>query len=60
MMLPNDRIDPIFDATVQATEEAILNAMVAADDLVGANDLMVPALPKEEVKALMQRYHGKK
>jgi D-aminopeptidase len=59
-MLPNDRIDPIFEATVQATEEAILNAMVAADDLVGANDLMVPALPEAQLKALMQKYHGQK
>jgi D-aminopeptidase len=59
-MLPNDRIDPIFEATIQATEEAIVNAMVAADDLVGANDLMVPALPEAEVRALMQRHHGKK
>ena len=59
-MLPNDRIDPIFEATVQATEEAILNAMVAADDLVGVNDLMVPALPEAQLKALMQKYHGQK
>jgi D-aminopeptidase len=59
-MLPNDRIDAMFEATIQATEEAILNAMVAAEDLVGANDLMVPALPEDEVRALMQRYHGKK
>lgn len=57
-MLPNDRIDFLFDATVQATEEAILNAMVAADDMVGLNDLRVPALPEEQLKALMQRYHG--
>jgi L-aminopeptidase/D-esterase-like protein len=58
VMLPNDRIDPLFDATVQATEEAILNAMVAADDMIGANDLRVPALPEDKLKALMQKYHG--
>ena len=57
-MLPNDRIDFLFDATVQATEEAILNAMVAADDMIGANDLRVPALPEDRLKALMQKYHG--
>ena len=34
-MLPNDRINPIFDATVQATEEAIINALVAATDMGG-------------------------
>jgi L-aminopeptidase/D-esterase-like protein len=58
VMLPNDRIDYLFEATVQATEEAILNAMVAADDLIGANDLKVPALPEDKLKQLMQKYHG--
>jgi L-aminopeptidase/D-esterase-like protein len=58
VMLPNDRIDPLFDATVQATEEAILNAMVAADDMIGANDLKAPALPEDKLKALMHKYHG--
>jgi L-aminopeptidase/D-esterase-like protein len=55
-MLPNDRIDWLFDATVQATEEAILNAMIAADDMTGANDLFVPALPEAELQRLMQQY----
>lgn len=58
VMLPNDRIDPLFEATVQATEEAILNAMIAAEDMVGANDLKVPALPEAKVRELMQKYHG--
>ncbi len=57
-MLPNDRIDYLFEATVQATEEAILNAMIAAEDMVGANDLRAPALPEAELKSLMQKYHG--
>ena len=57
-MLPNDRIDYLFEATVQATEEAILNAMIAAHDMVGANDLKVPALPEDQLQALMQKYHG--
>jgi L-aminopeptidase/D-esterase-like protein len=58
VMLPNDRIDYLFEATVQATEEAILNAMVAADDMIGANDLKVPALPEDKLKQLMQKFHG--
>jgi L-aminopeptidase/D-esterase-like protein len=57
-MLPNDRIDALFEATVQATEEAIINAMIAADDIVGINDLRVPALPEAKLKELMQKYHG--
>ncbi len=36
-MIPNDSMDPLFEATVQATEEAIINALVAADTLHGAN-----------------------
>ena len=57
-MLPNDRIDPLLEATVQATEEAIINAMIAAEDMIGINDLRVPALPEAKVKELMQKYHG--
>jgi L-aminopeptidase/D-esterase-like protein len=57
-MLPNDRIDALFEATVQATEEAIINAMIAAEDMVGINDLRVPALPEAQLRALMQKYHA--
>ena len=35
-MLPNDRMDPLFLATVQATEEAVVNAMVAAETMTGS------------------------
>ncbi|MEK6689342.1 MAG: P1 family peptidase [Gemmatimonadota bacterium] len=54
-MFLNNRISPLFEATVQATEEAILNALVAARDMVGADDLLVPALPHEAVRAFVQR-----
>jgi L-aminopeptidase/D-esterase-like protein len=57
-MLPNDRINPLFEATVQATEEAIINAMLAARDMVGINDLRMPALPEARVKELMQKHHA--
>src|SRR6202522_4233302 len=36
-MLPNDSLDPVFRATVEATEEAIVNAMVAAEDMTGVD-----------------------
>ncbi len=55
-MLPNDAIDPLFEATIDATEEAILNALVAARDMVGANDLFIPALPHDRVRDLLRRY----
>ncbi|MDO9306509.1 MAG: P1 family peptidase, partial [Mesorhizobium sp.] len=45
--VPDIDIDRFFDATVQATEEAILNALTANEDMTGCNGNFVPALPKE-------------
>ena len=55
-MLPNPRINPLFYATVQATEEAILNAMLAAETMTGANDLRVSALPPDRLLAALRKY----
>jgi L-aminopeptidase/D-esterase-like protein len=55
-MLPNERINPVFHATVQATEEAILNALLAADTLTGADGLRVEALPPDRLLAAMRKY----
>jgi len=55
-MLPNARINPLFYATVQATEEAIINAMLAAETMTGANDLRVFALPADRLMAAMRKY----
>lgn len=52
-MLANDANNPIFEGTIEAVEEAILNAMVAARDMVGANGLRIPALPHDKVRALL-------
>src|SRR3989442_1658293 len=49
-MLSNERITPLFEATVQATEEAIINAMLAADTMTGADDLKVYALPHDRLR----------
>jgi L-aminopeptidase/D-esterase-like protein len=56
-MLPNNEIDPLFRATVQATEEAIVNAMVAAEDMTGADDHRVIALPHEQLRAVLKKYN---
>ncbi len=53
-MLPNDRINPLVVASVRATEAAILNAMLAAETMTGANGLRVPELPEERLRALME------
>jgi L-aminopeptidase/D-esterase-like protein len=55
-MLANDRINPLFVATVQATEAAILNAMLAAETMTGANDLRVFALPHDRLLATLRKY----
>jgi D-aminopeptidase len=55
-MLPNARVNPLFYATVQATEEAILNAMLAATTMIGADDLRVYALPHDRLLAAMRKY----
>jgi L-aminopeptidase/D-esterase-like protein len=55
--LSNDHIDPILSATVYATEEAIINAIVAAEDMAGHNKLDIKALPHDEVKRLLREYN---
>ena len=56
-MLPNDRINPIFAATVQATEEAIINAMIGAETMTGVNGNTVYAIPHERLKQVMKKYN---
>jgi L-aminopeptidase/D-esterase-like protein len=55
-MLPNARINAIFQATVQATEEAILNALLAAETMTGANGARVTALPHDRLLDAMRKY----
>jgi L-aminopeptidase/D-esterase-like protein len=55
--LPNERMDPLFEATVQATEEAILNALVAARTITGRDDHQVIALPHERLREILKKYH---
>jgi D-aminopeptidase len=56
-MLPNSQIDPLFYATVQATEEAIVNAMVAAGTMTGANGVRVFALPHQRLRDALRKYN---
>jgi len=55
-MLQDERIDPVYEATVQATEEAIINALLAAETMTGADDLRVPALPHDRMRAILRKY----
>ncbi len=56
-MLPNDQIDYLLEATVQAVEEAIINAMVAAETLEGINGNTSYALPHELLKEVLAKYN---
>ena len=56
-MMPNDSLDPIFLATVQATEEAVVNAMVAADTMKGINDHEVIGLPHDRLRNALKKYN---
>ena len=56
-MLPNEQLNPIFLATVQATEEAVINAMIAAETMTGANNLTVYALPHDRLREVLKKYN---
>jgi D-aminopeptidase len=56
-MLPNDQINPIFLATVQATEEAVVNAMVAAETMTGVDNHTVIALPHDKLREVLKKYN---
>jgi L-aminopeptidase/D-esterase-like protein len=55
-MVPNDRITPLFQATAQATEAAITNALLAAETMTGINDLRVFAMPVDRMLAALKKY----
>ena len=56
-MYPNDLLNPVFEATVEATEEAIINAMVAAKTMTGIENHRVPALPHEQLRTVLKKYN---
>jgi D-aminopeptidase len=54
--IPNDEISPLFGATVEAVEEAIINALVAARDMTGDQGHSVNALPHDALMEVMKQY----
>jgi L-aminopeptidase/D-esterase-like protein len=55
-MVPNEELDPIFEATVSAVEEAIVNALVAAESMIGRDDHRVIAIPHDRLCEVMKKY----
>ena len=56
-MLANGRLNGLFEATVQATEEAILNALLAAETMTGVDGHRVYALPHDRLLAALRKYN---
>jgi L-aminopeptidase/D-esterase-like protein len=54
--IPNDLLDPIFSGVVQATEEAIMNALVDNQTMTGANNHRVDALPHDRLREILKKY----
>jgi L-aminopeptidase/D-esterase-like protein len=55
--IPDTEVNSVFEATVQATEEAIVNALVAADTSTGADGYTMYGLPHDELRAILKRYN---
>jgi L-aminopeptidase/D-esterase-like protein len=54
--LPNEQMNPLFNATVNATEEAIVNALVAAETMTGADSNTVHAIPHDRLRAALKKH----
>jgi D-aminopeptidase len=57
LVLDDERLTPLYQAAVEATEEAVLNALAMAVDVVGADGEVCPALPLDRVETILRR-HG--
>ena len=56
-MLSNDRLNSVFAATMLATEEAIINALVAAETMTGRDDHKVHAIPHDSLQKVIKKYN---
>ncbi len=56
-VLPNEAMNPLFTATVQATEEAVVNALVAGETMVGIDGHRVLGLPHDRLREILAKYH---
>ncbi len=56
-MVPHNQLNPFFEATAEAVEEAILNSLTAAETMVGYEDRIVYELPLDDLQEVMRKYH---
>tara|TARA_B110000008_G_scaffold148746_1_gene150232 strand:+ start:598 stop:1767 length:1170 start_codon:yes stop_codon:yes gene_type:complete len=57
LMLQNDHINPVFQATVEATEEAIINALIAGEDMRGHLGRFIEAIDHQKLKNILSQYN---
>ncbi|HKG54111.1 MAG TPA: P1 family peptidase, partial [Anaerolineales bacterium] len=55
--LSNNFIDPLLISSAYATEEAIINSMIAAEDMTGYRGVSAKALPHEKLQGILQQYN---
>src|SRR5437764_14414765 len=55
--IPNDLMDPLFAGVVQATEEAVVNALIDNHSMTGRDNHRVDALPHDRLREIMKRFH---
>jgi L-aminopeptidase/D-esterase-like protein len=56
-MLPNETMSPLFSATIEAVEESIVNALVAAESMTGKDGRRIEALPHDRLREILRRYN---
>ena len=55
--IPNDLLDPIFAGVVQATEEAVVNALIDNQSMTGRDNHRVDALSRDRLRDLLKKYN---
>ena len=56
-MLTKDALDRVFKATVEATEESVINTLVAAETMKGRNGNVFYTIPADQLKAILRQYN---
>ena len=56
-VLRNDRLDLLFEAVIEATEEAVINSLFAAETVTGKNNVRIESLPVEKTLEIMKKYN---
>ena len=56
-MLSNEQLDPVFEAAILATEEAVINAIIAGETMVGINGNTAFGMPRDRLREILKKYN---